>query len=532
MNFRTPLLVGFVLVTAVSGLTWFAMSTTKDKFDDDSTYMLHADFTDASGIRDKTRVQINGIDVGKIAAIKHVRGANGRLMARVSLRIGKDYEVYDNANLRKAAESLLGDFRLDLDPGTPTGKKLQEGDTIPQVNSLSDIDEIKSQLLQVSRHVNDVTEAFSKVLASPEGEGSLKSILNKVENSMAAIEATTQTLQHTIGSNDKILTDIIHNVGAVTQALAKISEPGGDMVTMAHNLALLSSKLDKIADSVGGLITGDQADAGTALAAADPQGATQAASLRSTMENLNDSIRSINAITKKIDEGQGTLGRVVNDSGIADRVESTLDSANEIIGSIAGLETQIELRSEYGVPFYGSNNEVNAAIKNTLGLRIMPKPDKYYILEAISDPRGRTTRTLTTSVVNTGGKSQTIATDESEIAFNALKFSAQLAKRYYFATLRFGIIENTGGLGLNLHGFDDRGELRMDAYDFDRRDPNNARSIFPRLRATAMYAVVSHVSVQLGIDDPLNQKLRTWFLGGVLRFTDDDLKAFLIVAPK
>ena len=56
---------------------------------------------------------------------------------------------------------------------------------------MSDIDEIKSQLLQVSRNVNEVTESFAKVLASPEGEGSLKTILSKVESSMGAIEATT-----------------------------------------------------------------------------------------------------------------------------------------------------------------------------------------------------------------------------------------------------------------------------------------------------------------------------------------------------
>ena len=66
MSPKTPLLVGLVLMLAVGGMTWFIMGTSKDTFDEDSTYVLYGDFVDASGIRPKTRLQINGIDVGKI----------------------------------------------------------------------------------------------------------------------------------------------------------------------------------------------------------------------------------------------------------------------------------------------------------------------------------------------------------------------------------------------------------------------------------------------------------------------------------
>src|SRR5688572_5817294 len=115
---RPSLLVGLVLVLAVATLTFFVSVTNKDDFDEDNAIPLYADFVDASGVRWKTRVQINGIDVGKIESIKHER-VGGRLVARVRLLIKDEFEIYTNAHLRKAAESLLGDFRLDLDPGGP-----------------------------------------------------------------------------------------------------------------------------------------------------------------------------------------------------------------------------------------------------------------------------------------------------------------------------------------------------------------------------------------------------------------------------
>ena len=93
MTLRTPLLVGMMLILATGALTYFVMNTNKDKFDEDNTYALLADFKDASGLRAKTRVQINGIDVGKIGKIEHVRGPDKRLVARVTLRIANEFEI-------------------------------------------------------------------------------------------------------------------------------------------------------------------------------------------------------------------------------------------------------------------------------------------------------------------------------------------------------------------------------------------------------------------------------------------------------
>jgi phospholipid/cholesterol/gamma-HCH transport system substrate-binding protein len=525
MNVRAPMLVGLVLLAAAAGLSWFVLTTNKDTFSDAATYPLYADFTDASGIRGKTRVQANGIDIGKISSIQHVRDANGRLTARVTLRIGNDYAVYADAEVRKAAESLLGDFRIDLDPGSPGARKLASGEGITDVHSLSDIDEIKGQLLHVAQNVNKITESFSSVLSGPAGAGSLRSIMNKLESSMAAIESTTRALQHTIVGNDKVIEQIIQDVGRVTGALAEVSAPGGDLLTVSHNLARISAKVDHMADTVGELL--GATPAGSAGVPADTAAGKEVASLRTTLEDLGDAIHNISDITRKVDEGQGTLGRVVNDPGIAERVEETLDSANQIIGSIAHLETRIELRSEYDVPFKGTNSQIQPAVKNIVGLRILPKPDKFYIIEAVSDPRGRQTRTLTTTAIN----GATISSDESVISFNDLKFSAEFAKRYYFATLRFGIIENTGGLGVDVHFLDEKAEIRFDAFDFSRRNPRNLEAIFPRARVTGMYELANHIVIQGGFDDPFNSDLRVWFMGGVLRFTDDDLKGLLAIAP-
>lgn len=51
-------------------------------------------------------------------------------------------------------------------------------------------------------------------------------------------------------------------------------------------------------------------------------------------ESLLASIESMNSITRKIDSGVGTLGRLINDDGLADRVAGLIDRLESLAGSL------------------------------------------------------------------------------------------------------------------------------------------------------------------------------------------------------
>jgi phospholipid/cholesterol/gamma-HCH transport system substrate-binding protein len=124
-----------------------------------------------------------------------------------------------------------------------------------------------------------------------------------------------------------------------------------------------------------------------------------------------------------------------------------------------------------------------------------------------------------------------VASQEVRITSDALKFSAQFAKRYYFATFRFGLIESTGGVGLDFHLLDDHLAFRLDAFDFA-----NPASDYPRVKASANFLFLNHLFVTAGVDDVINPRDvepatgrilsgRDYFLGGGIYFTDQDLKS-------
>jgi phospholipid/cholesterol/gamma-HCH transport system substrate-binding protein len=159
-------------------------------------------------------------------------------------------------------------------------------------------------------------------------------------------------------------------------------------------------------------------------------------------------------------------------------------------------------------------------------VQLMPRPDKFYLIELVDDPRGY--RSQQTQVVNsslTGVNSSTTVTTTEQ-----LRFSLMLGKRVGPVAGRFGIKESTGGFGGDLFLFDDRLTLSVDVFDMRTNQ-------YPRVKPALMGAIWKrNLFVVLGADDVLNtNRARAgagggfdWFTGAQLTFNDEDLKSLLL----
>lgn len=512
--------VGLILLLAAAGLSTLILATDKGLLGKGTARSVVADFEDASGIRWKTRVQISGIDVGQVAEIALVEGDDkGPLVARVRLEVLDKYTLYSNARLRKVPDSLLGDFRLEIDPGTSDHPPLPPGGKIADVMGRSDLDTIQQKLREVSSDVAEITGALAGVLGGTSGQKTIATTVGDVQRLLQTWAQVGATAQQTVASQQEALAAIVDHIEGLSRVLYE-SVDKGPIHNFQDNAAQISQDLREVVKEVRWLVAGSQAGAAGDISSKPQGGVGQTvAALRGASQNLETALG-------KVASGEGSVGRLINNPNAALSLEETLADAGELVGGVARLQTSVELRSEYNIPFPGADR-VSGGVKSTVGVRIQPKPDKYYLIEAIADPRGSQSRKITT----VGAGDDAVSVEETETDFNAFRFSAQFAKRYGFATLRFGILENTGGIGLDLYALGDKLQLRTDAFDFDRRDTISNASLLPRLRGIASYAFYPHLFVHAGIDDPLNARMRTWFVGGGLRFGDDDLRSLLLIAP-
>ena len=93
-------------------------------------------------------------------------------------------------------------------------------------------------------------------------------------------------------------------------------------------------------------------------------------------------------------------------------------------------------------------------------------------------------------------------------------------QRVYFATFRFGILESSGGLGVDLNFFDDALEISAEIFQF-------SDSQLPRMRFRVAYEILPTLLILGGADDVLNERTVDFFLGAMLRFDDNDLVSLL-----
>ncbi|MBX7097227.1 MAG: MlaD family protein [Myxococcaceae bacterium] len=509
----TPFRVGLLVIGSGAILFGFLNFVKKGGMSEKESIRVYAYFRDASGLGKKSRVQIAGIPVGEVGEIE-LTGTR----AKVWLRIRKDVGARQDAAITKRSESLvLSDYMIDLIPGSEDQPLLADGDQIKRVIDAQGMEQVFNTLSAITQDIQQVTIALRNVLGGDKGQGSIETI---VANMVKLSESVEKTVRETAGRLDQILA----NVEAVSGDVRRLTAGEESTVrSIVHNIEGITTDTREVLATVKKVIGSNEGDLKESVA-----------SLKTTLERLDNSLKNVEEITGNVKDGKGALGALVADNRIGQKVSETVDDVADLASSITGLQAEVGIKSDYLV--------TQGQAKNVLGIRLIPKPDKYYLLEFVDDPRGAVeTIFVQTNPPNAGSPTvqrQTVTKD-------AIKVSAQFAKRYSFLTLRFGIIESTGGLGLDLSfplkffyyskWIEDALVLKVDAFNFSVESLE-----YPRLRATLRFTPFDHIYVNVGVDDVLNRPNRDaltnrllsgrdLFFGAGIYFTDSDLKGLLTV---
>lgn len=493
------------LVLVVFGLSYVLVRSTSEHGTSTKGVTVYGLFHDASGLFEKSRVQTAGISIGEIVS-RALDPTTAR--AKITIRINPGITLYENAVVSKRSASLLGEFYLEIDPGTAfaevNGQRrqmrvLQNGDQIKNVREPVAMGEIMDNVGSLLPILHDILEDVRRLTS-----GTITDIADNVNK---LIETNSVVLERLLNRMDTIAA----NVEGVTTAEA------GDMKASIKNVREITESIKSLIGTTQGQVAGT----GNKV-----QGSIDR--LQATLDNLDKSMHNIESITEHIDKGDGTVGHLVNDDTIARNVEDITENASTFVRGITKLQTIVGLRSEYNV--------LARTFKNYLSVTLMPRPDKFYLIELIEDPRGYSnTVTTATQSSKDGFVSATTVTTTDQ-----LRFSLMFGKRVGPVAGRFGIKESTGGFGGDLFMFDDQLTLSVDVFNFAASNVNQ----YPRVKTTVSYAVWNKMFYLIaGADDLLNFKGVAnntgrgaagagggfdYFFGGQLVFNDEDLKSLLL----
>lgn len=456
--------VGVFVVIGILILTYMSTKVGGLSFKRAKGYDVNVYFDSATGLAKDVQVEIAGVEVGRVRKISLENGK-----ALVVLRINSDVRLTKDAKAIIRTKGILGDKYVELIQGSPSAPLLKEGDRIVKTVPTTDMDSLLITLEEVAKNINRLTNSLANVVGGEKGEASLNSIIENIKEMVA-------TLNKTVQENSDDVRSIISNV-------RKASEK---MEALIAGINDITSKINQGRGTIGKLVNEEE-----------------------TVNNLNEALLSLKTITDKINRGEGSIGKLINEDETVENINASLTSINDYLQKQDQYKTYLNYRGEY----LFDNNE----LKSYLSLRIQPKEDKYYLLQIVDDPSGKEKVTDTTT---NGTTTHTVETDK-----DALKFSAQIAKRYYDIGLRGGLFESTGGVGLDYYLFNDRLTLSLEAFDFD--PDRNAH-----LKFKADYRPFKYIYITSGFDDFISDEGKeSFFIGAGISFADEDIKSLLSDIP-
>ncbi len=497
-----------VLVVVVVGYGLF--KSVSEQASGSDGYTLWARFNDASGLVDKSRVVIAGLTIGEIIN----RRLDGKF-ARVTVRVRKETQIWSNSAIYKKSSSLLGEFYLEIDPGSPQSvtdrgvvqdnRLLKDGEGIPVVIEDTSVSALVAQVSAIVPHVDEVLLEVRDLAADA------RRVVNGPVSNIAA------NLDRAVAEDAVLVKSILERTDRIAGNVDEILARGRpDIERILGNIEDASADVkDLIAVTKGEIqLTGDEVRA-------------RLDRLDRILGETESTMQSAASIGRKIDEPQGTLGKLVNDPTIADNAAQITEDVRGFTQGLFGLQTIVGIRTEL--------NLVENLTRAYFSVEIYPRPDKFYLLELVSDPRGELTNTLTVDENGELFRTQVVE-------WQGIKFTAQYGRKFDWLAIRGGIKDSTGGVGADFDPWKGRATLHLDLFQF-------TYDKWPRFRAALALRFFSYLYVTAGIDDILNEPTeiavrgnnftgelprsyffgRQPFLGAMIKFTDEDLRTLLFV---
>jgi phospholipid/cholesterol/gamma-HCH transport system substrate-binding protein len=411
---------------------------------------------DAGGLVKGAQVRSAGIPVGVIKDIELT--SEGK--ARVLLKLKPDNVLRTTAKAEIKSQGILGDKFISISQGSKDDPPLEEGGQILNVKDTGSLDSVMSQVRTVASSLKDTAQILKEAVSE---DGTRKHILGR----------------------------IVSNIEKITADIANITSDNKDKI------GKIVDQVDRITYSLDDLLN-------------SKDGKGLKAQLQQTMARLDSAVKNIDEITGKVNRGEGTIGRLINDEETVEGLNTAIDGVNGFLDTAGKTQTALDFNSSYltGV----------AAAKTSVGVRIQPGLDRFYYLGIVDDPAGVVETVGTKTTTSTG----TTETSEEKTYKNKVKFSLLYSKIFYDLTIKGGLIENAGGLGIDYNLYKDKLKFTLEAFEFSKLN----------LRAQLQYSFWKGLYVQGGVSDILNKQNRyNNYLGAGLLLTNDDLKLLMTKLP-
>ena len=280
MKTRDEVLVGLIVAAAilvtVLGSLWLARGGLS------KGYPLYAKFPWGAGLKQGQPVLLVGVNVGYVDQVDlHQDG-----ILVTTLRIVKSYKVPVTSKAAVVPNGIFGDMAVAVTPSRPDPRSFKPGDTIPIGPSTPGIAELTSKADSITRSVNAMTSALEHEMVAGGG-------IRDLRNTIAATNRMVNEFAVVASEQSRQLSATMTSLRRATSAIdpAKVDSTITNFRSASANLAAMST-------------------------------------------DLKQTTTKLDAILAKVDSGNGSAAKLLNDPGVYNDTRALLARMDSLLADV------------------------------------------------------------------------------------------------------------------------------------------------------------------------------------------------------
>ena len=278
-----------LLIFVLTGLFLFGIMYVQDITLKKSNYSFTVIFENVQGLNEGDDVNMLGKRIGKVSRAKII---GQKIAVELSIDNSFAFKIPVDSKIEVKSEGLMGSKYVSIDPGVNDKKYILAGETVEGQREY-DFSEITPGIMPITQDIGVFARRLKATLGEEEKDRIRNTILN-IEKGYRDVLSKPER---------ESLKEIVNNLKSASESIkAKVD----------NDLSQILSGFKNVSDQSGDL--------------------KQAIiNLKSSSESLNTSSKKFESILNKIDSGEGTLGKMVNDPGLYDNLNALSQDGRDLV---------------------------------------------------------------------------------------------------------------------------------------------------------------------------------------------------------
>lgn len=279
--FTREILIGLILVISLS-ILFVGIDFLKGINVFKSANLYYVTFDDVAGLAEASPVTLNGMKVGQITGMEYDYEHPGTVLVEINL--DSSIKITKGTKFSKGVSLLgTGSLAIMMAPGTQYVDDGARLEGVSQKDMMADIsNELLPQIVEMMPKINSILSHVDSLAANP--------ALQKTVTRLDAISHNVELLTARLAATSQKIDPMLNNVTGLTNDLAAISA----------DLKQLSSELKELP-------------------------------LAETMDNVKVTTANLQEFTGKLNGKDSSLGLLLNDRGLYDHIDSTVNSLDSLL---------------------------------------------------------------------------------------------------------------------------------------------------------------------------------------------------------